>query len=198
MVVTAHRVPHTTVLEGADELVLGVGVASRRDAEELLLSTEDFEVFETEHQSACATAIAIDISHSMILYGEDRFTPAKKVALALTELILQKYPKDTIDVVLFGDDAVSVDAAINVDRQGFAGELIDQGQDPSGCHHACHYCPSGTDERQRPSASDTRIAAVSQAPATLRCPAAPMSSARCASADCGTPQSSATANSKGL
>jgi uncharacterized protein with von Willebrand factor type A (vWA) domain len=44
----------------------------------------------------------------MILYGEDRFTPAKKVALALTELILSKYPKDTIDVVLFGDDAVQV------------------------------------------------------------------------------------------
>ena len=47
----------------------------------------------------------IDISHSMILYGEDRITPAKKVALALTELILTKYPKDAIDVLLFGDDA---------------------------------------------------------------------------------------------
>ncbi len=85
-----------------------VANAVRRDADELKLLPEDFEVFEVEHQSACATAIAIDISHSMILYGEDRFTPAKKVALALTELILHKYPKDTIDVVLFGDDARSV------------------------------------------------------------------------------------------
>ncbi len=82
--------------------------AARRDPEALAIGPEDLEVHEVEHQSACATAIAIDISHSMVLYGEDRFTPAKKVALALTELILSKYPKDTIDVVLFGDDAVQV------------------------------------------------------------------------------------------
>ncbi len=82
-----------------------VANAARRDPEELSLRPDDFEVFETESQTACATAIAIDISHSMVLYGEDRFTPAKKVALALAELILSKYPKDTIDVVLFGDDA---------------------------------------------------------------------------------------------
>ena len=47
------------------------------------VASQDLEVFDVEHQSACATAIAIDISHSMVLYGEDRFTPAKKVALAL-------------------------------------------------------------------------------------------------------------------
>lgn len=82
--------------------------AARRDLEDLALLPDDFEVFDTEHLSACATAIAIDISHSMVLYGEDRFTPAKKVALALTELILRKYPKDSIDVVLFGDDAQHV------------------------------------------------------------------------------------------
>ena len=69
---------------------------------------EDLEVFETEHNSSCATVVMIDISHSMILYGEDRITPAKKVALALTELIITKYPKDSIDVLLFGDDAVEV------------------------------------------------------------------------------------------
>ncbi|HXI13943.1 MAG TPA: VWA domain-containing protein [Thermoanaerobaculia bacterium] len=69
---------------------------------------EDFEVFETEHNSSCATVVMIDISHSMILYGEDRITPAKKVALALTELILTKYPKDSIDILLFGDDAKEV------------------------------------------------------------------------------------------
>ena len=82
--------------------------AARRDPETLAIGPEDLEVHEVEHQTACATAIAIDVSHSMVLYGEDRFTPAKKVALALTELILSKYPKDTIDVVLFGDDAEQV------------------------------------------------------------------------------------------
>jgi uncharacterized protein with von Willebrand factor type A (vWA) domain len=69
---------------------------------------DDLEVFETEHHSSCATVVMIDISHSMILYGEDRITPAKKVALALTELILTKYPKDSIDVLLFGDTAREV------------------------------------------------------------------------------------------
>jgi len=77
----------------------------RSGGETLLLTEEDLEVSETEHLSSCATVVAIDISHSMILYGEDRFTPAKKVALALVELIQSKYPKDTIDVVLFGDEA---------------------------------------------------------------------------------------------
>lgn len=72
------------------------------------LQEDDFEVFETEHNTSSATVVMIDISHSMILYGEDRITPAKKVALALTELILTRYPKDTIDVLLFGDDAIEV------------------------------------------------------------------------------------------
>src|SRR5258708_326055 len=72
------------------------------------MTEEDLEVFETEHNSNCATVVMIDISHSMILYGEDRITPAKKVALALTELILTKYPKDAIDVLLFGDEATEV------------------------------------------------------------------------------------------
>jgi uncharacterized protein with von Willebrand factor type A (vWA) domain len=77
-------------------------------ADAIGLVEEDFEVFETEHNSTCATVVMIDISHSMILYGEDRITPAKKVALALTELILTKYPKDAIDVLLFGDEASEV------------------------------------------------------------------------------------------
>jgi Ca-activated chloride channel homolog len=72
------------------------------------ITEEDLEVFENEHNSNCATVVMIDISHSMILYGEDRITPAKKVALALTELILTKYPKDAIDVLLFGDEATEV------------------------------------------------------------------------------------------
>ena len=72
------------------------------------ISENDLEVFETEHDSNCATVVMIDISHSMILYGEDRITPAKKVSLALTEIILTKYPKDSIYVVLFGDEAIEV------------------------------------------------------------------------------------------
>lgn len=75
---------------------------------QITVREEDLEVFETEHGSNCATVVMIDVSHSMILYGEDRITPAKKVALALTELILTKFPKDAIDVVLFGDDAEEV------------------------------------------------------------------------------------------
>jgi uncharacterized protein with von Willebrand factor type A (vWA) domain len=74
----------------------------------ITITEDDLEVFETEHNSSCATVVMIDISHSMILYGEDRITPAKKVALALTELILTKYPKDAIDVLLFGDEATEV------------------------------------------------------------------------------------------
>ncbi len=65
----------------------------------------DLEVREREFHTSCATVLLIDISHSMTLYGEDRITPAKRVALALTELILTKYKKDTLDVVLFGDEA---------------------------------------------------------------------------------------------
>jgi uncharacterized protein with von Willebrand factor type A (vWA) domain len=79
--------------------------ALRRTVGELALAEEDLEVHETEHNTACATVVAIDISHSMVLYGEDRITPAKKVALALTELITAKYPKDYLGVLLFGDRA---------------------------------------------------------------------------------------------
>ena len=76
--------------------------------EDLSLTEDDLQVFETEHLSACATVLMVDISHSMILYGEDRITPAKKIALALSQLIQTRYPRDTLDVVLFGDDAVRV------------------------------------------------------------------------------------------
>jgi uncharacterized protein with von Willebrand factor type A (vWA) domain len=76
--------------------------------DDLTLAEDDLEVYEQEHASACATVLMVDVSHSMILYGEDRITPAKKIALALTQLIQTRYPKDTLDVVLFGDDAVQV------------------------------------------------------------------------------------------
>ncbi|HBC46735.1 MAG TPA: hypothetical protein DCZ43_06785 [candidate division Zixibacteria bacterium] len=72
------------------------------------LNEKDLEVFESERTSSCATVLMIDISHSMILYGEDRITPAKKVAMAFTELILTKYPKDDLSIVLFGDNAKEV------------------------------------------------------------------------------------------
>jgi len=70
---------------------------------------KDIEVYEKEHLSSCATVLCLDISHSMILYGEDRITPAKKVALALMELIQTRYPKDSLDVVVFGDEAVRIE-----------------------------------------------------------------------------------------
>ena len=79
--------------------------ALKRTQGELALAEEDLEVQETEHLTSCATVVAIDVSHSMILYGEDRITPAKTVALALTELITTKYPKDFLAVIQFGDRA---------------------------------------------------------------------------------------------
>lgn len=69
------------------------------------MTEHDLEVVEREYRSMTSTVLMIDISHSMILYGEDRITPAKKVAMALSELIMRKYPKDTLDIVVFGDDA---------------------------------------------------------------------------------------------
>lgn len=69
------------------------------------LMENDLEILETELKTQTSTVLMIDISHSMILYGEDRITPAKKVAMALAEMITKKYPKDTLDILVFGDDA---------------------------------------------------------------------------------------------
>jgi len=69
------------------------------------LNYQDLQVHQCEYQSSCATVLMLDCSHSMILYGEDRFTPAKKVALALTHLIRSQYPGDTLHLVLFHDSA---------------------------------------------------------------------------------------------
>jgi uncharacterized protein with von Willebrand factor type A (vWA) domain len=69
------------------------------------LTENDLEVYDTEYKTQTSTVLMIDISHSMILYGEDRITPAKKVAMALAELITTKYPKDTLDILVFGNDA---------------------------------------------------------------------------------------------
>jgi uncharacterized protein with von Willebrand factor type A (vWA) domain len=70
---------------------------------------KDLEIRETDFKAQTSTVLMIDISHSMILYGEDRITPAKKVAMALSELITTKYPKDTLDIVVFGNDAWTVE-----------------------------------------------------------------------------------------
>jgi Ca-activated chloride channel family protein len=72
------------------------------------LEYSDLMVRQAEYRSSCATVLMLDTSHSMILYGEDRFTPAKKVALALTHLIRTQFPGDTIRVVLFHDSAEEI------------------------------------------------------------------------------------------
>ena len=77
----------------------------RAGIDDFMLSEDDLEVYESEHQTGCATVLMVDISHSMVLYGEDRITPAKQVALALSELIRSKFPKDFLAVLTFGDKA---------------------------------------------------------------------------------------------
>jgi uncharacterized protein with von Willebrand factor type A (vWA) domain len=117
----AHETPHTGT--GVDrmsetrkfsfgdqptniDLTSTLSNAFRRDGvDDFTIKEEDLEVYETEHQTTCATVLMIDISHSMILYGEDRITPAKQVALALSELIITRFPKDYLALVTFGDDA---------------------------------------------------------------------------------------------
>src|SRR5215813_842953 len=71
----------------------------------LNLEYQDLHVQQCDYQSSCATVVMLDCSHSMILYGEDRFTPAKKVALALSHLIRTQYPGDSLRIVLFHDSA---------------------------------------------------------------------------------------------
>ena len=75
---------------------------------DFMLTENDLEVNEKQAKAQMSTVLMIDISHSMILYGEDRITPAKKTAMALAEMITQKYPKDTLDIIVFGNDAWQV------------------------------------------------------------------------------------------
>ncbi len=74
-----------------------------------MLTEGDLEIRDREYKTQTSTVLMIDISHSMILYGEDRITPAKKVAMALAELVQKKYPKDTLDVLVFGNDAWQIE-----------------------------------------------------------------------------------------
>jgi Ca-activated chloride channel family protein len=101
----------TRQYEFGDALNLDVSAtlfsAMRREGAQLPLNLEytDLHVHQCEYQSSCATVLMLDCSHSMILYGEDRFTPAKKVALALAHLIKTQYPGDSLRCVLFHDGA---------------------------------------------------------------------------------------------
>lgn len=88
------------------DLTATLSNAFRRDGiDDFTLQEEDFEMYQTEHQAHCATVLMLDISHSMILYGEDRITPAKHVALALSEMITTRFPKDYLALIAFGDEA---------------------------------------------------------------------------------------------
>lgn len=84
--------------------------AIQREGLQLPLNIEyrDLQVYQCEYQSSCATVLMLDCSHSMILYGEDRFTPAKKVAMALSHLLRTQYPGDSLSLILFHDSAEEI------------------------------------------------------------------------------------------
>ena len=87
------------------------GIASAVEGEEhtpMNIEYSDLHVHQSDYQSSCATVVMLDCSHSMILYGEDRFTPAKRVAMALSHLIRTQFPGDTLNLVLFHDTAEEV------------------------------------------------------------------------------------------
>jgi Ca-activated chloride channel family protein len=89
------------------DITATLSAAIHRDGLQLPIEIEyqDLQVHQCEYQSSCATVLMLDCSHSMILYGEDRFTPAKKVAMALSQLIRTQYPGDSLSLVLFHDSA---------------------------------------------------------------------------------------------
>lgn len=108
------RLPETRQWQYGDDIqgldLTGTLANSYRRAgiDEWNLAEDDFRMFETEFRTNAATVLMIDLSHSMVLYGEDRITPARKTAMALAELIKTRYPKDTLDIVAFGNDAWEV------------------------------------------------------------------------------------------
>ncbi len=120
-----HRTPHSgkgeemgtelRKFEYGDDLSSIAMTESLRNAQmresgaEFSLNQDDIEVREQEQTSQFSTVVMLDISHSMILYGEDRITPAKKVAMALADMIFKKYAKDTLDIIVFGDDAWQIE-----------------------------------------------------------------------------------------
>jgi Ca-activated chloride channel family protein len=92
------------------DITATLSCAIQREGLKLPLNIEysDLQVHQCEYQSSCATVLMLDCSHSMILYGEDRFTPAKKVAMALSHLIRTQYPGDSLSLILFHDSAEEV------------------------------------------------------------------------------------------
>jgi Ca-activated chloride channel family protein len=106
--------PASTLLNAVEREARGAaGVRSGRPGSRrpIEVTHEDLMVVQGEYQSSCATVLMLDCSHSMILYGEDRFTPAKRVALALAQLIKTQYPGDALKVVLFHDSAEEIPLA---------------------------------------------------------------------------------------
>jgi Ca-activated chloride channel family protein len=105
---------HSRLYEFGDTLNLDMSAtllnAVKREGLEMPLNLEyrDLMVYQTDYQSSCATVLMLDCSHSMILYGADRFTPAKKVALALAHLVRNQFPGDSLHVVLFHDSAEEI------------------------------------------------------------------------------------------
>ncbi len=98
--------------DGLDQIAMSESIKNAQlnhGISDFKLTEGDLEVWEKEHKTQTSTVLMIDISHSMILYGEDRITPAKNVAMALAELIRRKYPKDTLDILAFGDDAWQIE-----------------------------------------------------------------------------------------
>jgi Ca-activated chloride channel homolog len=94
--------------DGLDQISITESIRNAQinnGSEKFMLTEQDLVVNDTHHQAQMSTILMIDISHSMILYGEDRITPAKKVAMALAELIKTRYPKDTLDIIVFGNDS---------------------------------------------------------------------------------------------
>jgi len=90
------------------EAASATGAPTDLDPRHLDIDYQDLMISQGDYQSSCATVLMLDCSHSMVLYGEDRFTPAKRVALALASLIRQQYPGDALNVVLFHDSAEEV------------------------------------------------------------------------------------------
>src|SRR5262249_53547314 len=98
-------------LAPADSRLSAETLAKAEGPRRIHVTHEDLMVVQGEYQSSCATVLMLDCSHSMILYGEDRFTPAKRVALALAQLIKNQYPGDALKVVLFHDSAEEIPLA---------------------------------------------------------------------------------------
>ncbi len=93
------RIEHISMTESLKNAQVNHGLGN------FVLDENDLVVEDTQYKAQMSTILMIDISHSMILYGEDRITPAKKVAMALAELITTRYPKDTLEILVFGNDA---------------------------------------------------------------------------------------------